>query len=185
MESDGSLSPLPQRATPLAEPATTIFALNGSLAVVGKSAVSLFAVDPATGALSLRDVASLGPIRDAVADASGNTLLITTQNDEVQFQQRDGRLIATTPRMSSARGTMAMLNQSAQQTSPAVLTPAVLTPAVHTPAVLTNDQHFMYVLDPSMAQIKAFRAEGKQTIPLTPAAYPMPKGASALALVSP
>ncbi len=170
VESDGSLSPLPQSATLLAERAVTIFAMRGSsLAIIGSSSVSLFAVDATTGALRLRNVLSTGPIHDAELDSSGQILRVTTKNGELELQERDGRLIATAPAVSG-KGTMAMLYQSARQDSS---------------AAVTRDQQFLYVLNRSAAQINAFRAEGKQTIPLTPANYPVAKGASALALVSP
>jgi hypothetical protein len=172
VESDGSLSPLPQGTVPLAEPTIKMLALDGRLAVVGQKRVSLFAVDSATGMLHLSHVTAINHLRVLAPRSSVQSPFVLDANNQLMLQSRDGHLTATGISVTETGASLndSTLNDSAEQ-SPST-------------SVLTRDQQFMYVLDRSASQLRAFRAEGNHAAPLTPEAYPVAKGTSALAIVS-
>jgi 6-phosphogluconolactonase (cycloisomerase 2 family) len=162
IESDGSLSRVPQNAIELTHPAMEMFTLGNSVAVVGQSTVSVFRVDPSTGMLVAGRVSTLDGLHDAAAYDWRTVLSIATQNGEIKLKKRDGRLI------------LASFDPSVQPHATAAGS-----------AALTRDEHFMYVIDASANVIRAFRVQGKQTVPLTPASYPVPQGTNNVVLVSP
>lgn len=172
VESDGSLSPVQQGLVPLAEPTIKMLGLDGKLAVVGQKRVSLFAVDPATGMLHLSHVTPINHMRGAAPQSSVQSPFVLDANNQLMLQSHDGHFTATGISVTETGASLnnSTLNDSAEQSA--------------STSVLTRDQQFMYVLDRSASQLRAFRAEGNQPTPLTPAAYPVAKGTSALAIVS-
>jgi hypothetical protein len=170
IESDGSLSATPQRAVAPPEPPAGIFGLKASLAIVGQNSVSFYSVDPETGMTTFRRTFMLDSVIHAEVDPSGRTVLLTSRGDELMLEERNGEMMAIPLGISKNKVS------DAQRAAARPLMPA---------AVLSRDQKFLYVLDRSAAQIHAFRIEGKQPVPLTPASYPVTAGSAALALVAP
>jgi hypothetical protein len=160
INNDGSLAPVP--GSPFVEtgPAHAIAALEGSLIAAGADRLRVFAVDQETGSIHLTDTLGFKNVSSLASTPANDAIVATMPTGMIALRVANGKL----------------------QGAPVDMLPV----GVQAPpqAVLDASGKFMYTIDGN-AELMAFRVEGKSVTPLSPPSYPLPSGATFIALVAP
>jgi hypothetical protein len=164
---DGSLTPLPGSPFPTEAPTRTMTSVHGTIVTAGETGISEYAVDKESGAIQLTDSVQTGSILRMVSDASASAVYVVTEQGTLGYRVTDGKLQA----LPASRKAEDFLSSAVKSDSP--------------PAVLDDSARFMYVLEPSKAQLAAFRVDRRKPVALEQPEYPVPNGADSITLVKP
>jgi hypothetical protein len=163
---DGSLSPVLGSPFVASVPMRFAVSAQNALIVASQDAIFAFAVDKETGAIRQTDSAGTGGVSQLMTDVPAGTVLATTSAGTVAFTVSGGKLKALPGSMTASQ-----LASARAQAQPA--------------AVLDASGRFMYVVDAAKAELAAFQVESGKPVPLSPSAYPVPRGTTSVALVKP
>ena len=170
INSDGGLSPVP--GSPFVAPDSPgLLASNGKdLFVADKSGLTLFGVNRETGTIAKLDSVSMASITNLSVDSADGTAFATSGtrrtevhvvNNKMQLGEVSGIML-----MRSANSSSAGEVSASQQVKDA-------------------SGQFSYALNSSTGEISAFRVEGSNLVPLSPATYPAGHAAVSLAIAKP
>lgn len=159
INNDGSLAPVAGSPFLMIEPVRAVLSLHGNLIVAGGNSVKVFVVDSETGSIRFMDSAKISGISKLASDPTIDAVIATAPTGRVSLRLVQGKL----------------------QTQPDTLTPAQSESPQQ--AALDATDRFMYTVESDMAEVRAFRVDGKKLIPLSPASYPIQRGSASVALV--
>jgi hypothetical protein len=161
INADGSLAPVPGAPFVIGASVRAIASVRGTLLVADGAGIRAFSVDQETGAIRQSDSIRAGPITDLVSDPQADAATAVSPAGALALRVMDGRL----------------------QTQPAPMAAASAESQTSRQAVLDATGRFMYVVDVNKAELMALRIQNGKPIPLSPQAYPLPRGTSFITLV--
>ena len=144
---------------------SSVAAMDSTLIVANKNSISAFTVNKDTGSLQQTDSMQAEGVQTLEARANEHTIVATSQQGSVSLRITNGKL-EPTPMAAQASAESASVPRSM-------------------PAALDSSGKFMYVINAAQAELAAYRVEQGKPEALTPASYPISRGAQSLAVVKP
>ena len=164
INSDGSLAPVSGSPFVTGIPLRSLASVQNALIAAGEDTILAFTVDQETGSIRQSDAIKTAAISRLTADLPANAVIATTSAGSIAFRVAKGKLEPLPGEIAASK-------------------PASTKAQAPPSAVLDASGRFMYVVDAGKAELAAFHVEQGRPKALSPPAYPLPSGTSAIALV--